>query len=1083
MRNTYTFFFILIVLGALVSPAALLAQDATVSGKVTGEGEGLPGVNILVQGTTIGTVTDIDGNYSINTEGDNPVLVFSSVGYQTMEVPVNGRSIVNVDLEVDLTQLGEVVVTALGIEKDRKALGYSVGEVDGEELSQAKEVNFINNLQGKVAGVNITRPASGPGGSARVIIRGNSSISGTNQPLYVIDGVPMDNSNLGASGAWGGRDYGDGISNLNPDDIESISVLKGANGAALYGERGANGVILITTKTGKGKGKMEVSLNSSLTFGKASVLPEFQNTYGQGLNGEFTHLRTADGSIVVNDGSATGTPQGFPAPTGGAPEGPPSWGPRMEGQEYIDVFGQRRPFSPQPDNYEDFFDTEKIASTTLNISGSNDQFNYLFSGSYMNNKGLLPTNELDRYTANIRVGARLFEKLTADVKLNYIRQESVNRPNLTDEQQNVAYALRYIPRDLPLSSIEKYQIDAEDQVAMQGLFPDAQLQTGYERHWSSGTFTGNPYWSVNKVHNEDTRDRIIGMAQLKYDITDWLSLSGRVGTDFTTEQRFEYQDIGTKVGPQGNIQERVYRIRETNADYLLSANKQIAEDLFISANLGGNLRLNEIRQAGYSGNTFSIPNFPVITNATNDADIFSLSKSKITSIYGFGQFGYKDFLFLDWTARNDWSSYLEDGYNSFFYPSISLSAVISEMVELPAAISFAKLRGSWAQAGSSGDPYQTRGTYNLGLAFQGQLTASFSNTVPFTELQNELTTSFEVGTDLQFFNNRLGIDFTYYSQFTENQIISLSIPWSTGYASRRSNVGRIDNKGIELLLTGSPVRTTNGFNWNITFNFTQNNSELVEIIDGVDRLNTGNADRNLNTFTDVGEPFGQVYSRQSYVYDDDGNRLINPTTGLPIRGPGMLIGNALPDWMGGLRNEFSFKGIDLSVFLDIKQGGDIYSQSNMYMTVYGTGAWTEANREGGLVAEGMVAQEQSDGSWVSTGQPNTQAVTAQEYWLNAVPGSTTAIAEEFLYDGSYIALREIVLGYTLPQNLLSNLPFTSIRVAVTGRNLGYLQKNTPGFAPDAFVFNRETNTAGAIALESMSFPTSRLIGFNLNLKF
>jgi TonB-dependent SusC/RagA subfamily outer membrane receptor len=402
MKKIYKFFFMILVLAEMVSPSQLLAQEATVSGKVTGEGEELPGVNILVQGTTIGTVTDIDGNYSISAVGENPVLVFSSVGYQTQEVAVNGRSVVNVDMEVDLTQLGEVVVTALGIEKDRKALGYSVGEIDGQELSQSKEVNFVNNLQGKVAGVNITRAASGPGGSARVIIRGNSSISGTNQPLYVIDGVPMDNSNLGAAGAWGGRDYGDGISNLNPDDIESISVLKGANGAALYGERGANGVILVTTKTGKGKGKMEVSLNASLNFGKASVLPEFQNSYGQGLNGQFTHLRTADGSIVVNDGTATGTPQGFPAPTGGAPEGPPSWGPKMEGQDYIDVFGVRRPFSPEPNNYEDFFDTEKIATTTLNVAGSTDQFNYLFSGSFLNNKGLLPTNELDRYTANLR---------------------------------------------------------------------------------------------------------------------------------------------------------------------------------------------------------------------------------------------------------------------------------------------------------------------------------------------------------------------------------------------------------------------------------------------------------------------------------------------------------------------------------------------------------------------------------------------------------------------------------------------------------------------------------------------------------
>lgn len=1066
-----------------------LLFDRDITGTVTDEtGSGLPGVNVLVKGMTTGTITDTDGNYRISVPDNATTLVFSYVGYLNEEVDIAGRSVIDLQLVPDVSTLSEVVVTALGIEKDRKSLGYSVGEIGGEEVSQAKEVNFMNNLQGKVAGVNITRPASGPAGSTRVIIRGSGSITGTNQPLYVVDGVPIDNSNLGASGAWGGRDYGDGISNLNPDDIESISVLKGPNGSALYGERGANGVVLITTKTGKGKGSMEVSLSTNVSFGRASVLPEFQDTYGQGINGQFTHVRQADGTVVANDGVATGTPQGFPAPTGGAPEGPPSWGPRMEGQPYIDVFGNQRTFSPQPDNYEDFFDTEKILSTNLSISGSNDQLNYVFSGSYLNNQGLLPTNELDRYTANIRVGAKLFEKLSADVKINYIRQESINRPNLTDEQQNVAYALRYIPRDVPLSTIQKFETDEDDLIAMSETFSGSQLQTGVERHWSSGTFTGNPYWSVNKVRNEDARDRTLGLIKLTYDITDWLQLTGRVGTDFITEQRLEYQDLGTRVGPNGNISERVYRIRETNADYLLSASKQVSSDFFISASFGGNTRINTVREAGYNGSNFSLPNFPVISNAANDAELFSFEKSKITSIYGFGQFGYKDFLFLDWTARNDWSSYLEDGFNSFFYPSVSVSAVISEMVELPTAINFLKLRSSWAQAGSSGEPYQTRGSYTLGIPLNGQLTASFarpgSENVPFRELQNELTTAFEIGADVQLLDSRLGIDFTYYSQFTENQIIPLTIPWSSGFNGRQANVGRVDNNGIELLLTGTPVKTASGFTWDVSFNYTRNRSELVELLEGVESFNTGNADRNLNTFTDVGEPFGQIIARTTYLKDAQGNRLINPTTGLPIRSDeDGLIGNALPDWLGGLRNSFSYKGLDLSIFLDIKQGGDIYSQSSMYMSLYGTGEWTEANREGGFIAEGMIAQEQADGTWTSTGQPNDIGVTAQEYWLNAAPGSTTAVAEEFLYDGSYIAIREIVLGYTLPASVLEKLPFKYVRLALTGRNLGYIEKHTPGFAPDAFIFNREPVGNAAVAMESLSFPTSRIIGFNVNLKF
>ncbi|NRB46839.1 MAG: SusC/RagA family TonB-linked outer membrane protein [Saprospiraceae bacterium] len=1059
-----------------------------IRGTVTAsDGEALVGATVLIKSTGTGTVTDIDGNYSLDVPEGLNVLIFRYTGFTEKEITLTASNVIDVVLEESIAQLDEVVVTALGVSREKKALGYSVTEVSGDDINVARETNALNALQGRVAGVNINQGASGPGGSTRVIIRGNASLTGNNQPLYVVDGVVIDNNVLGSAGAWGGRDFGDGISNINPDDIESVSVLKGPNAAALYGQRGANGVILINTKTGAGVGRTEVNFSSNFTVGTPAIFPEFQNTYGQGLNGEFTHFRQADGSIVANDGSTSGTPQGFPAPTGGAPEGPPSWGPRMDGQQYYDVFGNLRTFSPQPDNARDFLQNQQTWTNTLSVRGGTDALNYALTGTFMDNQGMLPTNTLKRYNGTLRVGAKLSEKFTLDAKLTYVRQESFNRPNLADEQQNVMYALRYIPRDVPLSSIEKFAITADELDQLVGLSGGA-LTPGYERHWSSGTFTGNPYWSVNNTRNEDTRDRTISFAKLTYDITDWLSLSARIGNDSYTDQILEWQEVGTRVQPVGSVGERVNRVRETNADFLLTANRNITDDLGFSLSFGGNAQELEIRRVGFSGNTFNFPGLPVVNNTIRPSrnSNFGLNNSRINSLYAFGQFSYKNAYYIDWTARNDWSSTLSPDNWSFFYPSVSVSAVLSEVLDLPQSFSFLKIRGSWAQAGNSGNPYQIFGTYGLG-AFRSFTTASFTNRIPFEDLQNELTESIEFGLEASFFKGRLSLDATYYNAATENQILSAAVSRASGFGTQLINAGQIDNRGFEFLITGSPLRSARGLNWEVSFNFARNVSEVVALTDDIERLRTGAADRNADVFADVGDLFGNIYSRNFYLRDDDGNRLIDASTGLPIRQSGRrLVGNALPDWTGGLRNSFSYRNLSLSILLDISQGADIYSQSNMYMTLYGTGAWTEDFREGGLVAEGIVANQDADGSWVPTGQQNTTAVTAQEYWLNAVPGSTQAITEEFVYDGSYVAIREIVLGYTFPKSVVDKLPIRSLRLSLVGRNLGYLQNNVPGVAPDAYIFNRNTAGGGSgvgLGIENNSFPIARTFGFDLNIGF
>ena len=1062
------------------------AQRA-VTGQVTSDAGGaLAGATVLVKGTQIGVFTGSDGRFSVNVPDNDAVLVISFLGYETQEIAVGTSSTVNVTLVEGVKELDEVVITALGITQEKKALGYAVSEVSGDLMNQARETNALNSLQGRVAGVNINQGA-GLGTSTRVIIRGNASLTGNNQPLYVVDGLVIDNSVLGAAGAWGGKDFGDGIANINPDDVESISVLKGPNAAALYGQRGANGVILITTKTGANLEKTEVSLNSNFTWGNPMITPEFQNTYGQGLNGEFTHFRQADGTVVANDGTTSGTPQGFPAPTGGAPEGPPSWGPKMEGQDYYDVFGIQRPFSPQPDNLRDFLQTQTSWTNTLSIRGGSQKFNYNLTGTYMDTDGLLPTNELQRYNTNLRINSQISDKISVDAKLTYVRQTSVNRPNQADEQQNVMYALRYIPRDVPIESLEKFAITADELDQLVGLSGRA-LTPGYERHWSSGTFTGNPYWSVNRVRNEDSRDRSIGFLKVTYDITDWLSLFARVGNDSYTDQILDLQDVGTRVGPNGSISERVNRVRETNADFLLTADKDISDDFGFDVSFGGNMQELFIRRVGYSGGQFNFPGFPVVNNtlrATRNSN-FGLSNSRINSLYAFGTFSYKDALYVNWTARNDWSSTLSPDNWSFFYPSVSASAVLSELLEFPEAISYTKLRASWAQAGASGNPYQIFGTYGLG-AFRNFTRASFSNRIPFEDLQNELTESFEVGLEMNFFKGRMGIDFTYYDASTTNQILSATVSTASGFGSQLINAGEIQNRGIELLFTLAPFRSADGFNWDISFNMAANRSTVVSLTDDLERLRTGAADRNADVFADVGELFGNIYSRNHWLKDDAGNRLIDGSTGLPIRQNGsVLVGNALPDWTGGLRNSLSYKGLSLSFLLDISQGADIYSQSNMYMTLYGTGAWTEEFREGGLVAEGVVANQDGNGNWVSTGQQNTTAVTAQDYWLNVVPGSTTAITEEFVYDGSYVALREAILGYTFPNAIFERTPIRTLRLSFVGRNLAYLQNNIPGVAPDAYIFNRNTAGGGSgvgLGIENNSFPIARTFGFDLTIGF
>ncbi len=1059
----------------------------TVEGRVTDntDGQPIPGATVVLQGTTTGTTTDADGYYSISVPATG-TLVFSFVGFESQEIPIESRNTINVQLISSVVALDEAIVTAFGLRRDQRSLGVSVGQVSGDDISRARDVNVANVLSGRVAGVQVGTTSSGPGGSTRIVIRGNSSLAGENQPLYVIDGVPIDNSNRGSAGRWGGYDRGDGIQNINPNDIEEISVLKGANATALYGQRGANGVILITTKTGENRQGIGVEINSNTIIGSPAVWPDFQNEYGLGNNGRHRFFRDTDGvARPFADWNNAGQPDSWvPQITtiNDGVESPISYGPRMDGQEVYSWDGQLVNFTPQPNNMRDFFQTETTIDNSVSLSGGDETSRFRLSLSNMSNQGILPTHELDRKNVTFRGSSQLSDRFRAEISLNYISQQAKNRPGLSDQQRNVAYSFRYMPRNTQHESLRAYEITQEDinnPYALHG-YSSGQRVEGYTRHWSNATFTEQPYWVINNVVNEDSRERILGNVSLSYEINEWASISAKIGTDRYTDQRFNADAIGTRVNQDGSMSEQVHRFQENNIEAILSMERSVSEDITLSANVGGNYFKDFFRNVGHSGSQFTVPNIFSIGFTQNRGTSFSLQETEIHSLFAFGQINFRDYWYIDWTARNDWASTLPPENNSFFYPSVSSNFVWSDAFDLTTdVLSFGSFRASWALAGSSGSPYQLVGTYSpSALPQDGRSMLSFQNSVPFQDLKNELTTSYEFGTDLRFFGDRIRLDATYYHATTENQILNITTAPSSGFTGRQINAGEINNQGIELMLSGTPVADPGGLMWDISFNFAMNRNKVISLTEGVDRFQLG-IDRIALIFADPGRPYGEIYSAFGrWLRDDDGNRLINPNTGLPLIEQGQFaIGNINPDWTGGIMNTLNYRGFSFSALIDIRQGGQIASMSNVYEAMHGTSRRTLEGRDGTYVAEGVVAAPDGSGGWTSTGTTNTMQINAQDYWQNAASSSENSIAEEFLNDGSFIAMREMSIGYSFP-TLVTRLPVNSLRLSISGRNLFYFVRHTDGFAPEASAYNAGNSSLG---LESAAFPMTRTIGFNLNL--
>lgn len=1095
----------LTLLAVLFTISTSLAQTS-ISGRVTSgeDGASLPGVNILVKGTTNGTITDSQGDFTIEVPSTEAVLVFSFVGYNTQEIALQGKTIVSVVLASDAQQLSEVVVTALGIEKEKRDLGYAVQDIKGDQMSQARETNLVNALAGKIAGVQVTGNPSGIGASSRVTIRGERSLDiNNNQPLFIVDGVPISNSFVGSSGRNNQDvDYGNGAGYVNPDDIESLTVLKGPNATALYGARGQNGVIIIKTKTGKGTRGLGVSVNTTVTSENVLVLPDYQNQYGQGLNGEFEFV----------DGNGSGTRDGVDE----------NWGPSFDGQSLdqfdsptsngfrggdvgnlftrigpVDLATQLEnrgdinatPWIAYPDNVRDFFDTGITYAQNVALSGNNEQGDIRLSYTYLDQKGIVPNTDLKRNTLSISGGYNLTEKLSFRTTANYISGVSGNRPNLSYGTENIMYLFNcWFPRSANIESLRNYW-----QAGRVGL---NQFNFNYNYH-------DNPYFNVYENTNGQLVDRVYGNISAMFKFTDWLSLMVRGGTDYSAEFRDRRRAWSTQRFPLGSYREEKVNFQETNLDFLLSLNKDISQDFSFSAYVGGNLMKQKYNYSDVFAPELTVPGTYSLNNSRVALQAYSERfERRINSLYASAQASYRNYLFLEVTARNDWSSTLPSADWSYFYPSASISAVLTDIFNVTAGpLSFAKVRFGIAGVGSDTKAYSLKSTFSSQTPAQGQPAYSEASTIANADLKPEQSRSYEIGADLKFLANRIGLDVSYYHTKTENQIIPVPLSITSGYNARIINAGLIENKGIEVILNLVPLDIENGLRWNIDVNFSRNRSKVLELykdpVSGQEINNYVMANRYITVEARVGERMGDMYGigyqrvssdPNDPYYDPTGQfvgQIVYNSQGKPLPTPTTVkLGNYNPDWLAGIYNTFSFKGLTLGVLFDIRQGGEIYSHTQtvgreggqLVETLEGRANGYDLNQPGnGVIGEGVVPVTDGEGN-ITGFTPNTAKLSAREWHTSITLGRR--LLESMIYDASYVKLREIKIGYTLPNKLLKGIPIRDVNISLVGRNLA-LWTDVPHVDPETASTSGGTIIPG---VESVAIPSTRSYGFNLNFK-
>ncbi len=1017
-----------ILLFGLFTPF-LYAQEMTVTGKVVDEsGSALPGVNVVIKGINQGTSTNVEGQYSIEI-AKGKVLVYSFIGYNSQEVTVNA-SVLNVSLEPEATALNEVVVTALGIKKEKKSLGYSVSEVKGEELSVARTPNMANSLQGKVAGLNITGTASGPAGSTRITLRGNGSISGNNQPLIVVDGIPINNDNLGQAGMWGGADQGDGISSLNPDEIETMSVLKGATAAALYGSRASNGAILVTTKGGKsGRGiGLEVSSNFLAENLLINEFKDYQYEYGPGDKGNKpTTVKEAVTFANYN------------------------WGPKLDGSGVIQFDGVTRPYTAQKDNLKKFYQTGTTFTNSAAFTGASETTTFRFSMNNMDNHGVMPNSRLHRNNFALNVNSNLGKKLTIVTNMKYVYEKVKNRPRLSDSPGNANYSLYTLGSAMnveDLSGANKYD------------------DNGYEKLWNDNIYVTNPYYAAYDFQNNSQKNRVIGSIEPKYQVNDWLFVKGRIGMDYFNYRYRAIEPYGTAYKVRGSYSSNAREFMERNTDLILGINKNLTDKIGLNMILGGNQMRNVNRLTNIGGGNYNIPFFYDISNIDPAARTSSEAyiEKRINSLYGSAEFSWNGYLYVTATGRNDWFSTLAKGNNSIFYPSFGASLVVSEALQMPNAVNYLKVRSSWAQAGGATDPYKLSLNYALSGAHLSAPLAQINNSeVPNALLQPLTSTTFEAGVETRLFNNKLYADIAFYTRKTTKDIVSATISSTSGYGSALFNVGEISNKGIEVLLNYE-VLSQKSLTWNASFNMAYNKSEVVNLYNDLQTLRVDeNRTRTAYVHQDVGLPYSQVKGFD-YKRDTQG-RIVFDAQGYPIQGNLISFGSGVSPWTLGFTNSFRYKGVGFSFLIDGKFGGKIFSGTNALGYRFGNNIETLVGREGGIVGDGVNEK----------GEKNTVKVAAQDYYTRIASN----IATPFVYSADFLKLRQVIIDYSIPTKFLgSKQPFRAISLSLVARNLAILMKHTPNIDPESTY-----NNSNAQGLEFYSAPPTRSVGVNLNLKF
>ncbi|RDV13478.1 SusC/RagA family TonB-linked outer membrane protein [Pontibacter diazotrophicus] len=1040
----------------LLHSSYAVAQSRMVSGTVTSQEDDLPlpGVSVVLKGTTKGIVTGIEGEFNLSVPEEGSTLVFSFIGMLAQEVPIGNQAAYNVVMAPDSRQLSEVVVTAFGIEREKKALGYTMQEVSGEELTEVKTANVVNNLSGRVAGVQVSSNG-GPGSSSNIIIRGMGSVSRNNQPLVVVDGVPLQQSN--------DNRYGGGISEINPDNIASMSILKGPNAAALYGSRAANGVILITTKNGSGTLGIGVEISSSATFERPLVKPDFQNIYGGG-NGYRTWYTNGRSGAITDplEIDQYRDAYGPNAPLSGTAGTDESWGAPMDGRLVrqwwtgTDV----APLTPQPDNWDEFWDTGQTFFNSVALTGGNDKGSFRLSVGRLDQKGIMYNNDFKRNNFSINSAYNLTPKLKAVVSGEYVESGSDNRSYQSGQQ--FIWSHRHVSWER-LKNWRDYE-DVHIQRSSDNLPPN----------WQHTYFT-NPFYSQEFLTYGNAKDRLRGNASLTYDFNDKLSLMVRSGTDFWTDTRINvnaWERVSNGNPLYGAYSEEVIRNQESNHDAILSYKQDITPDFSFNAQAGGVYRSNYFKR-NYAAVTQLVIDglYTLDNNAVPNTNQSAIEEFNVQSLFGAAQFSFRDALFLDVTGRNDWSSTLPASNNSFFYPSVSVSAVVTDLLNLNSnLLSFAKVRASWAQVGNDADPYQLYQLYNAQTPWDGSLPAFGESTdINNANLKPEITTGQEFGFDLRFLDGRIGLDATYYSQNTEDQILGVEISKASGYNRRFLNAGEVTNKGVEVMVSGTPVQLGNGLQWDVSLNYARNRSMVVELAEGLTTY-TLHATRGMSSEARVGQPYGTFYGT-AFQRSPEGDLVFKD--GRPQVASGQqVLGNIQPDWIGGMSNTLSFKGITLSALVDVRAGGDIFDEGTGTARWTGQYAETAVGREEGVIGKGVknVGSEEAP-----VYVPNDVIVDAKLFYSYNNPRT---YHESAIIDATYVKLREVSLGYEIPTFLTSKIKAQSARISFVGRNLAILFRNNPHIDPEI-----DSQGGNAQGFTYGQLPNSRSLGVNLDVKF